>query len=265
MEEVQSDPGGAEFRVSIHGCVESTIHEFTHVFYNASNTDTLRLQLTNVTTKHSGRYACRAMNSVGEQEILAAVRVKVRPAPEIGVYPKDIVAYESEKLIALRCITKNINPQAQIVWSHNGQQIDHALRQEYLELQNISTVDEGTYECKVEIDGRILRDSTHLSVEYAPKAPKTLKDTISAAYGQPLTLGCGLKGNPDASISWSYRPLDESNGQRLAETGTSLVISKVVPEIEGFYTCEGRNRHGTAQRTILVQGEANGKFISCVE
>ncbi|XP_019553970.3 hemicentin-1 [Aedes albopictus] len=224
---------------------------------NFDNTDTLRLQLTNVTTKHSGRYACRAMNSVGEQEILAAVRVKVRPAPEIGVYPKDIVAYESEKLIALRCITKNINPQAQIVWSHNGQQIDHALRQEYLELQNISTVDEGTYECKVEIDGRILRDSTHLSVEYAPKAPKTLKDTISAAYGQPLTLGCGLKGNPDASISWSYRPLDESNGQRLAETGTSLVISKVVPEVEGFYTCEGMNRHGTAQRTILVQGEAN--------
>ncbi|EAT36338.1 AAEL011566-PA [Aedes aegypti] len=224
---------------------------------NFDNTDTLRLQMTNVTTKHSGRYACRAMNSVGEQEILAAVRVKVRPQPEIGVYPKDIVAYESEKLIALRCITKHVNPQAQIVWSHNGQQIDRALRQEYLELQNISTADEGTYECRVEIDGRVLRDSTHLSVEYAPKAPKTLKDTISAAYGQPLSLGCGLKGNPEPSISWSYRPLDESNERRLTEASASLLITEVLPEVEGFYICEGRNRHGTARRTILVQGEAN--------
>lgn len=228
--------------------------------FEISNTDTLRLQMTNVTTKHSGRYACRAMNSVGEQEILAAVRVKVRPQPEIGVYPKDIVAYESEKLIALRCITKHVNPQAQIVWSHNGQQIHRALRQEYLELQNISTADDGTYECRVEIDGRVLRDSTHLSVEYAPKAPKTLKDTISAAYGQPLSLGCGLKGNPEPSISWSYRPLDESNERRLTEASASLLITEVLPEVEGFYICEGRNRHGTARRTILVQGEANGKF-----
>ncbi|XP_062562795.1 hemicentin-1-like [Armigeres subalbatus] len=221
------------------------------------DTNTLLLRFTNVTTKHSGRYACRAMNSVGEQEILATVRVHVRPEPELGVYPKDIVAYESERLIALRCITKHVDPKAQIVWSHNGKQINHTLGQEYLELHNISTADDGTYECRVESDGRILRDSTQLSVEYAPQAPRTLKDTVSAAYGQPLSLGCGLKGNPNPSISWSYHSLDKSEEQRLTETGTSLTIAKVVPEVEGFYICEGRNRHGTAKRTILVQGEAN--------
>ncbi|XP_058823570.1 hemicentin-1-like [Topomyia yanbarensis] len=220
------------------------------------STDTLKLRLSNASTKQSGRYACHAKNNIGEQQILAVVKVKPRPEPAVGVYPKDIVAFEHEALIALRCITKNVNPSAGKIWSHNGNQITDADK-EYLELYNLTAKDAGTYECRVASEGRIIWDSTNVTVEYAPKIPGRLTESATSPYGQPLVLECGLEGNPEPTITWSYRPLDDLEMIPLTEAGNKFLIPKVIPEVEGSYICEGRNRHGSARRTLLVQGEAN--------
>ncbi|XP_053693670.1 hemicentin-1-like isoform X2 [Sabethes cyaneus] len=224
---------------------------------NFNLTDSFKLQISNVTIKNSGRYACHAKNSIGENEIIAVVKVKARPEPVVGVYPKDIVAFEHEALIALRCITKNISPKVPKIWSFNGVELEEAFGKEYLELYHITSKDAGSYECRVESDGRMIWDSTNLTVEYAPKAPAELSNIATAAYGKPLALECGLEGNPKPSITWSYRPLDELEEVPLRENGFTLTLPIISPEVEGSYVCDGRNRHGSARRTITVIGEAN--------
>ncbi|XP_058450901.1 hemicentin-1-like [Malaya genurostris] len=221
------------------------------------STGSLKLQLSNVTTRQSGRYTCYAKNNIGEQQILAMVKVKPRPEPVVGVYPKDIVAYEHEALIALRCITKNVDSGAKKVWSHNGNNIVSSIGKEYLELYNLTDKHAGTYECRVELEGRIIWDSTNVTIEYAPKLSRQLSDMATSAYGQPLALECGLEGYPPPTTIWSYRMLDDQEDVSLKETGNKLIIPKVTPEVEGWYVCEGRNRHGSARRSIMVLGEAN--------
>ncbi|XP_055546342.1 hemicentin-1-like [Wyeomyia smithii] len=224
---------------------------------NFDSTDSLKLRMPNVTTRNSGRYACHARNSIGETEILAVVKVKPRPEPTVGVYPKDIVAFEHEVLIALRCITKNVSPSAPKTWSFNGVKIEAAYGKEYLELYNISSNNAGSYECRVESDGRMIWDSTNVTVEYAPKASGEVSNVATAAYGKPLLLECGLEGNPKPMITWSYRVLDEIEEKPLLETGSSLLLPIVSPEVEGSYICDAKNRHGSTRRTITVLGEAN--------
>uniref|UniRef100_A0A1Q3FR61 Putative axon guidance receptor dscam n=1 Tax=Culex tarsalis TaxID=7177 RepID=A0A1Q3FR61_CULTA len=220
------------------------------------STGVLDLALSNVTTKQSGRYTCRAANSVGEQEIVASVKVSLRPEPEVGVYPKDIVAFEGERLLFLRCILKNIDSSASVVWSHNGNKLNHAIGKEYLEIHNITSKDDGSYECRVESNGRIHWDSTRLSVEYGPKAPNAPL-MVTAPYGRPLNVECGLSGNPKPAVSWSFQSLEDSEEQALMVQDFNLSLPTVTPDVEGFYTCEGINRHGSAKSVVFVRGDAN--------
>ncbi|XP_055635973.1 hemicentin-1-like isoform X2 [Toxorhynchites rutilus septentrionalis] len=222
-----------------------------------NSTAVLKLHLENVTTKHSGRYVCHAANDIGDHEITATIKVKPHPEPVVGVYPKDIVAYEHEHLIALRCITHNVDAPVDIDWTHDGVRISNAAGKEYLELRNLTVADAGIYECQVNSQGKTLLDSTLLTVEYAPKASKTLADTVLAPYGQTLQLECGLSGNPSPVLTWTYRALDETEERQLSDEDDILILPGVTPEAEGFYTCEGRNRHGSTKRTVLVQGEAD--------
>ncbi|XP_055613324.1 hemicentin-1-like [Uranotaenia lowii] len=221
------------------------------------STALFKFNQSNVTTKHSGRYTCRAANSIGENEIVATVRILRRPEPTIGVYPKDVVAYANERLIAFRCITKNMDPNNPVTWSHNGHRINEAAGKEYLEIRDLKPADAGRYECRIEHEGRILWDSTELLVEYEPREVEKSTETVWSPYGKPVEIECRLDGVPKPTVQWFYRSMDDTEEKRLAETDFKLVVPSIVPENEGFYICEGRNRHGVGRSTLLVQGEAN--------
>ncbi len=74
--------------------------------------------------------------------------------------------------------------------------------------------------------------------------------------GSPLTLTCSAEGNPEPSLSWSFRTADGRSVPR--GLGRQLVFAAVSLSEAGRYDCEARNTEGnqTATVEVTVHGES---------
>ncbi|KAM6997218.1 myopalladin [Tautogolabrus adspersus] len=103
----------------------------------------------------------------------------------------------------------------------------------------------------------------------APVFTKILKDLL-ASEGQLVVLECRVKGLPSPQVDW-YRDgkiLEDSHDFRIlqkkprspvdSEEICTLVISEVVPEDSGVFTCTASNKYGTIKSTATLRVTAGG-------
>ncbi|XP_020510119.1 myopalladin isoform X1 [Labrus bergylta] len=103
----------------------------------------------------------------------------------------------------------------------------------------------------------------------APAFTKILKDLL-ASEGQLVVLECRVKGLPSPQVDW-YRDgkiLKDSHDFRMLQKKPrspldsdeicTLVISEVVPEDSGMFTCTASNKYGTISSTATLRVTASG-------
>lgn len=85
----------------------------------------------------------------------------------------------------------------------------------------------------------------------SPDAPvvKTLESKEVMA-GSPLTLTCLAEGNPEPTITWSFRTADGRTLQR--GQGSQLNFTAVELSEAGRYECDARNTEGTNSSTVDI-------------
>lgn len=78
--------------------------------------------------------------------------------------------------------------------------------------------------------------------------------------GDPLVLSCPAEGKPEPTISWSKEGESLTAETiaarvptaRISENGAELYIEQAEPEARGRFSCEAKNRAGSAEQEILV-------------
>ncbi|XP_059196704.1 vascular cell adhesion protein 1b [Centropristis striata] len=88
-----------------------------------------------------------------------------------------------------------------------------------------------------------------LNLLYAPVVT-AISDSVVVMAGSPLTLNCSAEGNPEPSISWSFRSPDGRSERRAS--GPQMDFLLVSPSDSGRYECEARNSEGTQSAAVEV-------------
>ncbi|XP_066264292.1 immunoglobulin superfamily member 22-like [Branchiostoma lanceolatum] len=92
-----------------------------------------------------------------------------------------------------------------------------------------------------------------------PKSPPKIVSSpqeLATQLGQPLSLICGVQGNPRPTVTWYFNGKDASGlaGFRIAEKGNnvSLEIGRFDVPCFGNYLCVARNELGEAKFTLAL-------------
>jgi len=108
------------------------------------------------------------------------------------------------------------------------------------------------------------------SLMHVPGFSTPLPKTLSGKDGEPLSIKCTVKGDPEPQVSWfkdgeavtSSDIIDLKYRQGLA----SLSINELFPEDSGTYICKATNSLGTEESSckltvIPMEQKSNGKIV----
>ncbi|TMS10382.1 B-cell receptor CD22 [Larimichthys crocea] len=115
-----------------------------------------------------------------------------------------------------------------------------------------------TYSCQTEEnkDPYLIQNIT-LNVEYAPKEMVAKIQPANIREGQPVTLTCSAKGNPDPSFTWF------KNDTEIVYSGAQTwQIASINDSQSGEYHCVAENKHGKLPSKRLT---INVKYAPRVE
>ena len=100
-----------------------------------------------------------------------------------------------------------------------------------------------------------LEDLTSESSADAPVVT-SISDSLLVMVNSSLTVSCSAVGNPEPSITWSFRTTDGRS--LLRGRGHQLVVKAVSLFDAGRYECEARNSEGsqTAAVDVTVHGQS---------
>lgn len=114
----------------------------------------------------------------------------------------------------------------------------------------------GSESSRLSLVVRVLINPTSLS----PDAPVVKKlESKEVMAGSPLTLTCLAEGNPEPTITWSFRTADGRTLQR--GQGGQLNFTAVEVSEAGRYKCDARNTEGTHSSAVDVT--VHSEWWSC--
>nr|XP_046248293.1 vascular cell adhesion protein 1b isoform X2 [Scatophagus argus] len=113
----------------------------------------------------------------------------------------------------------------------------------------VTTEHDAALLCRVSCGGESRQVKTTLQVYYAPVIT-TISESVLVMAGSPLTLTCSAEGNPEPSITWSFRT---AGGHPVVRAqGRQLVFTAVSPSEAGWYDCEARSTEGNQSSAVEV-------------
>ncbi|XP_049910932.1 vascular cell adhesion protein 1b isoform X2 [Epinephelus moara] len=98
-------------------------------------------------------------------------------------------------------------------------------------------------------EDRARNTTVPLNLLYAPVVT-AISDSVLVMAGSPLTLSCSAKGNPEPTITWSFRAADSRSEWRRG--GHMLVMWAVTLSDAGWYDCEAWNSEGNQTAGLQV-------------
>ncbi|XP_019622379.1 PREDICTED: neogenin-like isoform X7 [Branchiostoma belcheri] len=226
------------------------------------------LEIAYVQYTDAGRYKCVAANPARERESAEAA-VSVLPAleqvkePELIVLPEDMTVLEGQTVV-LECVV-NAMPEADVIWSFGGQDIDtgtdsvdrsgsrHSIiGVSNLRIENARESDSGMYRCTGENDHGSVTASAQLIVNVPPKFMTTPSNTY-AHERSDIEFECDVYAKPAPHISWI------KNGDAVIpsdyfqiQNGQNLRILGLVRSDEGMYQCVATNEYGSIQSSAQL-------------
>ncbi|XP_073513715.1 B-cell receptor CD22-like [Phyllobates terribilis] len=202
--------------------------------FNAETND-LQLQC-----KESGKYYCKAENSVGTR-YSNTVEISVLHPPKNVLIQRPMENIEEGSLVTLTCSTV-ANPQVSLyIWYKDDRQCFNSTKSHYL-FHSITKDDSGFYQCEAINDqGHNFSTAVQLDVKYAPRNVKVVvkPDMKQFREGTEVIFECIVNSsNPEVTnTAW------QQNNKFVA----SFSKRKIIKETDaGTYTCKATNEIGTS-------------------
>ncbi|GFQ64860.1 nephrin [Trichonephila clavata] len=184
-------------------------------------------------------YSCETQTSFPSEKLSAGVNLDVlyspgRPSIE-GYRTKEKI--RAGDIVRLRCISRGGNPLARLVWTKNGEFIDHSYSTSDSEAENeitftASASDDGAvYTCSASsiMTSEHMIKTITLKVLYAPSSV-TIKTQKEAKPGDIISATCKTeRSNPAAEITWIVDgiPINGESTTESHENGGWISVSKI--------------------------------------
>ncbi|VUZ55036.1 unnamed protein product [Hymenolepis diminuta] len=238
------------------------------------------LTVYSVSDATSGIFTCSAINTHGA--VSKEFHVTVKTPPEISKEGLSEIEIVQNEMTILTCMLSYGQPQPTLRWYKNGEPLVEIPNRVHIvdngqsvEIQGKHEEDSGSYECRAE--NEVGTDSRFYQVTIL--VPPTYTSTharrrLLVRTGERVDLECGMAGFPEPEISWTWngRSLE---GDKLGDLGmnirpqregaSQLTIMYMNGELQGNYTCVGRNRGGTTSVDYEVILLSEPKIIDFVE
>ncbi|KAK2835111.1 hypothetical protein Q5P01_015595 [Channa striata] len=227
-----------------------------------------------VMKKHEGALLCKVTCGEETKQIKASVQVYSFPSdPVITGQDRLRLGKESN----LTCQMSDVYPAEMLTltWFRGDKVLQSTVGEHKLSLVQSQykftplNQDSGEdFGCRATLDlpdlpseNRNRETTVPLNLLYPP-VNTSISDAVITRAGSELILNCSVKGNPEPTVTWSFRTADGHSLQR--GQGPQLVLPSVSLSDAGQYECEARNSEGsqTAAVNVTVHAPPNNTHLS---
>ncbi|XP_062854783.1 hemicentin-1 [Trichomycterus rosablanca] len=219
-------------------------------------------EIPHVSVRDSGVYECTAQSSAGTGR--GSTHFTVRDPPVVAHRVLEVVAVVDES-VTLPCEVKDRRPRSEIVWTHNGHQVQPGRKISIrsngsLHLDRVAPENAGKYVCTAVTEGGFANITVTLQIHVPPVISAAAPDLYEAAEGFPVSLPCEVTGVPTPSITWTR------GGESFpSQADGSLWISRAAEADSGRYVCTASSTAGVAHREISLSIHTAPRIVGAVE
>nr|XP_057943760.1 neural cell adhesion molecule L1-like protein isoform X3 [Doryrhamphus excisus] len=218
------------------------------------------LIVTSVDQEDSGKYMCKAKNSLGE--VVHYFTVTVEEPPEWVSEPENQLSMIGSDVL-IKCSATG-SPQPTITWRVNGLPLrevpatNRKVFDDTIILHNAKASDSAVYQCQASNrHGTLLANANIMIMNLPPMILTKEGEDYSAVEGRRVMMHCDVFSSPPSTVTWSKDESSESVvGPRVTihENG-SLEIYATEKEDTGQYTCYAKNTEGSSaiEATLYVK------------
>ncbi|KAE9555394.1 hypothetical protein FO519_001406 [Halicephalobus sp. NKZ332] len=221
---------------------------------------------------HRGSYVCTAKNKVGKIDISFDVDVITRPT--VAQKVKEVVEVVEGEKAHFDCAVNDRNFNGEITWLKDFEPISDFSKftitkgNRKLILNNAEVKDEASYSCRVRNDAGTASVNYKLEVLVPPKIIMLEKDkNRTVVENSTISLSCPATGKPEPQITW-YKDGEQISANNITKKiksgqifGNEIRISRIMLVNGGTFSCEAKNKAGTADQDVLIEVITPPKII----
>ncbi|KAM9408383.1 vascular cell adhesion protein 1b [Pholidichthys leucotaenia] len=215
-----------------------------------------------VMTEHEGLLLCTVSCGDQRRQVTASVQVYSFPSAPV-IIGQDHLRLGVES--PLTCRVSDVYPAEHmtLTWlrgnsvlnNSTGDPRSSSVWSEYRFMSD-SKIPGGSISCRATLElqelpaeHRTRETSVPIDLLYPPVVVE-ISDPVVVMVGFPLTLTCLAEGNPEPSVTWSFRTTD---GQSLQRSQQGQLVFKAIKMSEaGLYACEAKNTEGNTTAAVQV-------------
>ncbi|XP_072244974.1 vascular cell adhesion protein 1b isoform X2 [Leuresthes tenuis] len=216
------------------------------------------LTINRVTTEHEGALKCQVRCGEQQRHVITNVQVYSFPSAPV-IAGQDRLRLGAESTLSCQVFDLYPTEHLSLTWLRGdtvlnaitGDPAAISVRSEYSFTPQKQDLGESfTCRATLELQGlqnRSRESSISLNIRYAPVFLE-VSDSVEVMENSPLALSCSAAGNPEPSLSWTFRAPDGRVLQR--GPGGRLVFMEARLSDAGQYECEAQNGEGNVTATV---------------
>ncbi|XP_040174803.1 neuroglian isoform X1 [Anopheles arabiensis] len=207
------------------------------------------LKIRRVSSEDAGTYTCEVSNGVGQADSYS-INLAVNAVPYFTVEPEIVNAAEGETA-EFKCEAAG-NPKPNIMWIHNGKQIDvsqsnarRIVGSSSIYISKLQKSDTGNYGCNATNSlGYVYKDVYLNVLALAPEITDPPKREFTVDQ-RNVTMTCRVFGAPKPQVKWLRNDRELTGGRYQTMPSGDLFIRDVKFDDAGEYTCHAVNNLGS--------------------